>query len=789
MKALFSQAALGALIAAACASATDYQFPSANPPGNLSPSTVKQFVTFIFDDNGYSGASQTQYEYQPGTISWADRAAVGGSDINGTTKDPLKIKEGDMGIAWALAKLGGLRNPDASPVHLTFNMITGLFLPTWGPSWQDRSSKFGSYTDPANPYVDENSGFKNIAVAWGREQQIGMSAGKSDVQPNYMLTMVTKVKNAGHEIGNHTLDHMETNSPLPQSEFDTWGGDGFDPGLDTMADGSPCVPDEATTFGIESPDAFALNNGWNMFAGQCIGREAWKGSIALSEKQLDLYLNISVLKQNLFSFRAPRLEVNSDLFFALNDLGYTYDCGLEEGYETADGPATALWPYTFDNGSPNVWTQKVNGEKINMQAFPTGLWEIPVNAVVVPDSLRARIYAKYHKISLGAGEVWAYNAAEVAADSMDWCYGEGGGKITAFDFNMFILYGMTKAEFLATMKYNLDVRMAHGKAPLQFGCHTDYYTPIYDNATLLSDFNKNSYGLSVTNRWNTWTDRKAAVEDFAKYAISRGAYIVSGKDLIAEMRKLAALDVKGAATVLNGAWDFFDYTQGAIAGVGRFSGSANAVSVSTPSSYSSCGYALGIENSSLAGLDHISLNYQTSTALSLRLVSGSGSSWEVLLGNIGPAVNSGAIPLSAFRLSPDNTGSDSILDPAQISSIELGVLNESETTAKTAVFSMSDFTVYGPVNPTTPLVAASTVVPFDLALRGFGKGLLKLECAAPTVCTVSLMTLSGRVVKTFANTRLDRGSNTLRVGALAKGSYVVSVKGLNFSRTLKAVMN
>ncbi len=792
MKRSFNSAVLGMLAVAAFASA-DYLFPSSNPPGNLSPSdpSVKQYVTFIFDDNGYSGANKTQYEGVPGVIKWADRDAVGGSDASGTTKNSLNIKEGDMGIAWATSKLGALKNPDGSAVHLTFNMITGLFIPTWGPSWQDRQSKFGSYADPAQPFVDGVSGFKNIAVAWGREQQIGTSAGASDVQPNYMLDYVTShIVNAGHEIGNHTIDHMETNSPLPKSEFDKWGGDGFDPGVDTMPDGTPCTPDEATTFGIQNPNAYALTHGWNMFAGMSIGKAAWKGAIKLGEDQLDYYLHVSVAKTNLFSFRAPRLEVNSNLYLALKELGYTYDCGLEEGYGTEDSAATALWPYTLDNGSPNAWTQKSNGEKVYLNEMPTGLWEIPVNCVVVPDTLRARIYAKYHAICKGAGENWAFNADSVTSDSMDWCYGGSGGKVTCFDFNMFILYGMSGSEFLTTMKYNLDQRLAHGKAPMQLGCHTDYYTPIYDNATLQSNFNKNSYGLNVTKKWNTWTDRKAAVLAFAQYAISKGAYLVSGKELIDATKALASRDIPGKSTLVNGSWNFFDDSKGATPSVGYFNNSASGVSVTVPSSLSSCGYELTFQSGSLAALDHISLTYQSSSALSLILTTESGATWTALLNNIGPSVNSGTIPISAFRGSSGN-GTDSILDPSKIVSIDLGVLNENEATPKPVTFSMSDFTVYGPANPVAiTAIRSNRILPqAGVAFSSLSHNGLRLNFGTPGVCNISLLTLSGRVVKSFSGVHANKGSNLFDVGLLAKGSYIISVQGVKFNRTMKAILD
>ena len=109
--------------------AADYCFPSSNPPGGKSPSEVKQIVSFIWDDNGYTGSQGTMYEYKEGDISWADRAAIGGKDDKGPTKNPLNLQEGDIGMSWAVQKLGAKLKGG----HMTFNMITGLLVPTWGP--------------------------------------------------------------------------------------------------------------------------------------------------------------------------------------------------------------------------------------------------------------------------------------------------------------------------------------------------------------------------------------------------------------------------------------------------------------------------------------------------------------------------------------------------------------------------------------------------------------------------------------------------------------------------------
>jgi len=97
----------------------------------------------------------------------------------------------------------------------------------------------------------------------------------------------------------------------------------------------------------------------------------------------------------------PRLETDAGEFFALKDLGYEYDCGLEEGLKKTWTARISLWPYTTDNGSVNAFTQKSNGEHCVSGFHASGVWAIPVNCVIVPQALRPGIYSKYRQISAG----------------------------------------------------------------------------------------------------------------------------------------------------------------------------------------------------------------------------------------------------------------------------------------------------------------------------------------------------------------------------------------------------
>jgi hypothetical protein len=65
---------------------------------------------------------------------------------------------------------------------------------------------------------------------------------------------------------------------------------------------------------------------------------------------------------------------------------------------------------------------------------------------------------------------------------------------------------MTKAEFLATMKYTLDLRLQGNRAPLVFSAHSDYYASKWTPAIP-----------------STLADRQAALTELIDYATSQPA--------------------------------------------------------------------------------------------------------------------------------------------------------------------------------------------------------------------------------------------------------------------------
>ncbi|WP_034638136.1 hypothetical protein, partial [Chitinivibrio alkaliphilus] len=280
------------------AQARDFLFPSVNPPGDLRPDQVEQYITIIWDDNAYSGKAGTNYEGNPNVSSFTDQSWVNGIRSEGgwiTTgnKNELNITEGDMGMSWATYTLAGRKaysyplwhehteyspqipdtvihndtiwactdwpvgelideedfvfdetppfappqvysgdipgwfsppwtpvgevdreprriNPDGSPITFTFNVISGLMVPTWPIDWQARESKYGYYVPneefypEGTPHTERHS---KIAASWGREMPIYETEDQETLFiEGYITQAYIEARDAGHEIGNHTLD-------------------------------------------------------------------------------------------------------------------------------------------------------------------------------------------------------------------------------------------------------------------------------------------------------------------------------------------------------------------------------------------------------------------------------------------------------------------------------------------------------------------------------------------------------------------------------------------------------
>lgn len=212
-------------------------------------------------------------------------------------------------------------------------------------------------------------------------------------------------------------------------------------------------------------------------------------------------------------FRTPFLEYGDNLFWALKDLGYLYDCSIEEGYQPDQDGSNFLWPYTLDNGSPGHELLVSWGLKTKSVAPQAGLWELPNHCYIVPSDEKCAEYGI------------AYSLRDKIKANVSW-FDVSNGKITGFDYNLWVQFKLNKAEVLAVLKNTLDLRLAGNRAPLMIGAHTQYYHPSY---------------TAYVNA--TWIEAKEATEEFLDYALSKAEVrVVTGRNIIEWMRNPVALD-------------------------------------------------------------------------------------------------------------------------------------------------------------------------------------------------------------------------------------------------------
>jgi hypothetical protein len=801
----------------------DNVFPSPVNPAGLPADQVPQLAALIFDDNAYSGLTGTMYEADEPSVEsgkeWNEKSFVGGQYPWGTGGAPndLNIEEGDMGMSWAIQTLG--QNGD---VPLTFNPITGLFLPIWGPEWTSRESEFG-YFEPSDPNADHD----RIPISWGREMRIGTSGPTDSVEGGQIGDVFRQAEQMGHEIGNHTVDHLEANSPLPLQQgsdpygsesvitgqsnvdgFSAWkqaGDDWWDYGfsashLQEMPWGETIDLTERFDMGEDDPGA---NMGWGVYAGKYISQEAWSGLIKLGEDVLVDEGGVS--RDKIKGFRAPRLEINSNQFFALAEAGYLWDGGSEEGYEYHRDGTNFLWPYTVDNGSLNAWTQHSRGNRRSVDSMPvgSGLWNLHTNAIIVPENIREEVYHNHAEILRGAPDA----DAPSPQDSTHWV--NENGKITAYDFNTWIMWGMTAQNWQTSMRHTMELRLEGQKAPFHFGMHTDYHTPVYDNATLLTDFNKPGYGLNVTEGWNEWDDRTSETESFVSWAQSNGVDFVTGTQLVEAVADIAnqAPDPFTAKPADDLEFVFIRNDKlNSEASQASFEGSFDGHVVVDAEQNGQAPWAtFNAYNMTVEQLNYISLDYKTNSAIAVVLNIKDEADRQVILSNANTSgmVSSGLIPLWAFDydqyvdVDPDHTGEmvygRDAIDVSKITGIEIKPLApendenyETRSEPYQVDFAVENLVLYGDYTQGSVSIADKdhSVSVSDLALNSLTRDQLNLNISESGNYSVTIATASGRIVTSISNHELAQGANAIELNNLASGVYMVNVHGIDTNQSL-----
>lgn len=456
----------GCLLGAALVSADDFCYPSMHPPGGQDPQSVPMFIVLGWDDNAYSGEDEAIYfsggDWQNGGVEYKTSQYPQGLPSakvkakGGTT--PI-VGETGYGVKWV------------NYLNTKFNIKSSFYF-TAGQG----ESKDG-YNGLKFEHPDGQSG--QVPVVWGREQGIINNSMKA-------------LKAAGHELGNHTLDHMEINVTSNKG-----------------------LPEKYMKFGSENYfGTTGDHKGWMEKAGTKMSQMAWDSVLARAEKSLKLI----DCNENI-GFRAPRLEINSNGLNALKERGYLYDCSYEEGSQPNFTAARSLWPYTSCNGSPsNAFSGDWGKPGTN---YPKGLWLMNTPHLEIPTTIIDGVITNWKSTKMGKDD-----PSYVESIKND-------RKVIAYDFNTLVMMGMTKEHFVEMLKFNFDQRYNSNRAPLLLGLHCDYFSPMYDEETLLSD-----PLYDDVLKFNNHQDRKDAMEEFLEYVTKKqNVKVVTMQELVQWMQE------------------------------------------------------------------------------------------------------------------------------------------------------------------------------------------------------------------------------------------------------------
>ncbi|MBN1980486.1 MAG: polysaccharide deacetylase family protein, partial [Chitinivibrionales bacterium] len=140
----------------------------------------------------------------------------------------------------------------------------------------------------------------------------------------------------------------------------------------------------------------------------------WKSQMSKCNSELSA---AGISASTIVGFRTPFLQYSNATFRAMKSIGFVYDCSVEEGFQPDQTGGTFFWPYTLDQGSPGnklfvEW--EMAGYEV-LASYP-GLWEMPCYVIVVPPDeecekyglqkgLRERIHNKIDYFEVATGKI------------------------------------------------------------------------------------------------------------------------------------------------------------------------------------------------------------------------------------------------------------------------------------------------------------------------------------------------------------------------------------------------
>jgi peptidoglycan/xylan/chitin deacetylase (PgdA/CDA1 family) len=215
---------------------------------------------------------------------------------------------------------------------------------------------------------------------------------------------------------------------------------------------------------------------------------------------------IGIDPSSIYGFRAPYLDYNDNALQAVFNKGLLYDTSIEEGFQDDQDGKNYFWPYRLDNGSNGDNLKALLSDRKPVSNYP-GLWEIPIYGVIVPPDDQCAHYGVKPGFRKKMKQVQDYFEVD-------------RGKISGLDWNLWNEFEMTKEEFVATLKYTLDLRLQGNRCPFIFGAHSDMYSPKYEGAPNV-----------------TAGERQQALIEFIDYVLTLpDARIISAKEMVDWMK-------------------------------------------------------------------------------------------------------------------------------------------------------------------------------------------------------------------------------------------------------------
>lgn len=298
--------------------------------------------------------------------------------------------------------------------------------------------------------------------------------------PEKIIEIVKRLYTGGHEIGNHTYNHHKDINSLEWSVFQSK--------LSTL------------------------------------DKSSWAQKIDFAQN--DLIKLVGIPSKKIQGFRAPYLAYNQAMFDVVKERGFIYDSSIEEGFASQFDGTNFRWPYQMNVVAPG-YLESWAGNPKNPNRVKLGVinnvWQLPNYAMIVPnDSLSER-----YDFDKG---LWARMKALQPSLS--------DHKITGFDYNLWVTTKLNKSEFLAVLKYNLDLRLQGNKAPYTVGLHSQYY---FDDEWVKAN------GVQATAK-----EMREALDEFIQYAVSKdNVKITTGINVIRNIEFRDSQSVKNVATKTN----------------------------------------------------------------------------------------------------------------------------------------------------------------------------------------------------------------------------------------------